>query len=550
MKSVQPAPLYYLHNYRTLLQWVRSRYVDLLSEAETCYADNFFQLSEPAQALLTRLITRKGEYFRLSKIAYEEIPDISQALEPLTQLGWLTLSPQVSINEVFTFLTRQELTTWLGKYAGSKTQWQAEFAQLYPGTKPWDDWFNEAELLLPKTKDFTGDLLAVTIMPLSDVYRLLFFGNHYQALSEFVLAELGVFQYERVAFSSKCLSFTHRRDLEVYQQLQRAREKFEQDGDISAALASMPSAASSPDWLARRQHRFGFQFGVKLEQAKDYERALDVYVNCGFSEARARRVRVLEKLARQQEALALLTEALAAPYSEAERQQLERARPRLQRALGIESEKPPVFRPASSQLTLKFGEWRVEQAVAEHLHCAQAPVFWVENYLWTGLFGLFFWPAIYAPVQGAFFNPFQARPKDLYHQRFAERRAERIQECWQLLVADNYKATLLQRYRDKQGLQSPLVNWAQLSEDLVALALDCIAPEQLSAIFTRMLFDLKANSAGFPDLIQFLPAQRCFRLIEVKGPGDKLQDNQLRWLEFFRHNDIAAEVCYVEWQQP
>jgi hypothetical protein len=35
-----------------------------------------------------------------------------------------------------------------------------------------------------------------------------------------------------------------------------------------------------------------------------------------------------------------------------------------------------------------------------------------------------------------------------------------------------------------------------------------------------------------PDLIQFWPEQGRYRMVEVKGPGDRLQDNQLRWLEF------------------
>ncbi|BFM10508.1 nuclease Fan1 [Simiduia litorea] len=545
MTSEKPEPLYYLHNYRTLLAWVRSRYGDLLSEAEIAYADQFLELPEPAQALLTRLITRKGELFRLSKLAYQEIPDLPRAIAPLQQLGWLTRSRMVSASDIFGLLSRAELTSWLGKYAGTKAAWLAEFAQVEAEDRPWDDWFSGASL--PCNQQLVGDLVAVTIMPFSDVYCLLFFGNHYQALSEFVLAELGIFQYEQVGFSHACRSFTSRVDLDAYRQLQGAREDVERDDDVAAALLNMPAAVGVSAWLIRRMQKFSFHLGVKLEQRGDYEAALAVYSTCEFIEARARRVRVLEKLSRRQEALALLNDAIAAPHSEAERQQLLRARPRLQRALNIIPEKPVAFSPASSVLTLDLADNRVEQAVAAHFHLAAEPVCWTENSLWTGLFGLFFWPAIYAPIPGAFFNPFQARPKDLYHQSFASSRADMLRDCWRLLDTSDYPRVLLQRYREKQGLQSPLVNWNQLSEDQLALALACIAPEFLTAIFKRMLFDLKANSSGFPDLIQFYPAQQRFRLIEVKGPGDKLQDNQLRWLEFFDLQGIAAEVCYVRW---
>jgi hypothetical protein len=34
-------------------------------------------------------------------------------------------------------------------------------------------------------------------------------------------------------------------------------------------------------------------------------------------------------------------------------------------------------------------------------------------------------------------------------------------------------------------------------------------------------------------------------MIEVKGPGDRLQDNQRRFLEFCVSHDMPVSVCYV-----
>jgi len=50
-----------------------------------------------------------------------------------------------------------------------------------------------------------------------------------------------------------------------------------------------------------------------------------------------------------------------------------------------------------------------------------------------------------------------------------------------------------------------------------------------------------------PDLIQFWPEERRYLMIEVKGPGDRLQDNQLRWLDFCARHQMPVQVCYVEW---
>ncbi|GAL06584.1 hypothetical protein restriction endonuclease-like VRR-NUC domain [Photobacterium aphoticum] len=66
-------------------------------------------------------------------------------------------------------------------------------------------------------------------------------------------------------------------------------------------------------------------------------------------------------------------------------------------------------------------------------------------------------------------------------------------------------------------------------------------------IFSRILFDPKHNRSGFPDLILF--QDDTYQWVEVKGPGDTLQRNQLRWLQVFDQHDIPALVAFVTWEQ-
>ena len=98
-------------------------------------------------------------------------------------------------------------------------------------------------------------------------------------------------------------------------------------------------------------------------------------------------------------------------------------------------------------------------------------------------------------------------------------------------------------------MQSPFVAWGHLSEHLLEEALNCLPPAHLQLWFSRLLLDIKANRTGMPDLIQFWPAQKTYRMIEVKGPGDRLQDNQLRWLAFCEQHQMPVTVCYVQWQE-
>ncbi|HIL96585.1 MAG TPA: VRR-NUC domain-containing protein, partial [Pseudomonadales bacterium] len=53
--------------------------------------------------------------------------------------------------------------------------------------------------------------------------------------------------------------------------------------------------------------------------------------------------------------------------------------------------------------------------------------------------------------------------------------------------------------------------------------------------------------SGFPDLIVF-PASQGYRLTEIKGPGDKLQNNQKRWFRFFKASGIPANILNVAWR--
>ncbi len=102
----------------------------------------------------------------------------------------------------------------------------------------------------------------------------------------------------------------------------------------------------------------------------------------------------------------------------------------------------------------------------------------------------------------------------------------------------------------KRGVTSPFLHWPVLQPELLALALDCLPAAHLQLCFRRMLEDLRNHRSGLPDLIQFLPQQRSYRMIEVKGPGDRLQDHQRQWLEFGLGHGMAMSVCHVRWQEP
>lgn len=538
-----PPPLYYLYNYRQLLVWVSERYRDLLVPAECGFIASFGQLPEPSQALLVRLISRKGSWFRPSRLHYPEIGDTEAALAPLLTAQLVAHQPPCDLTTLFSVLTRPELARWLNPGAGTKLQWLASARQqLGDDTCCPDQWRQQG---LPA--DLAGDLIQLTVSDLCENLSLLFFGNLRQSLSEFVLSDLGIFTYETVALDRHSRSFQAREQLAQYRQLFALREAFDAGADPVALLAQLgrrPALA----WLAHRYDRLQYRLAYRAEQLGQAAEALQVYADNPLPEARPRQARLLEKCGRLAEALACAERALAAPRNEAEQQQLQRSLPRLQKANGRTVRRPEKFSPLESQLQLVNSGERVELQVCSAIHSQQAPAFWCENALFTGLVGLLLWPAIFAPRPGAFFHPFQAAPKDLHQTDFCAARQPLIEQNLALLDGDHWPAELRRRFCAKRGLANPLVNWAVFDETLLELALVCVPAPLLAALTRRLLFDLPANRAGFPDLVQFYPAEQRLRLLEVKGPGDKLQDNQLRWLQFFAQHNIDAEVVHVRWR--
>ena len=94
---------------------------------------------------------------------------------------------------------------------------------------------------------------------------------------------------------------------------------------------------------------------------------------------------------------------------------------------------------------------------------------------------------------------------------------------------------------------NPLVNWQALDLELIQLALERIDHAHWCAIFERILQDLRNNRSGFPDLVYF-PGSGGYCLVEVKGPGDSLQKNQQRWMQYFQAHGIVHRLDRVSWR--
>lgn len=534
--------LYYLTNFHRALDWIDERYADLLDAEEARFIADFRQLPLPSQALLVRLVMRKGPHFRAGKLRYAEIGDIPQAAAPLLALGWLSDEQPLALEELLPLLLKDELLT---RFRDDLPRTPLKKAELYEHLHAYHGQVQPFEAWYPRL----DRLYSLMLTPLCDRLRLLFFGNLQQDWSEFVLADLGIFRYESVPFTADSRAFRRRDELEAYIYLWNGTVRFEAGEPIADLLAELGGFHSDNPYLQARHGRLLYRMAHQLEREGELDAALALYQRTTAEGARQRRIRVLERLQRFEEAHALVQAALATPESDGELQLVERARTRLTRQLGLPKTKATKPTPPQRiDLELPRPDVNVEFAVQAVLHQDEAPVHYVENALVCSLFGLLCWEVIFAPLPGAFFHPFQAGPSDLNRSDFVSRRAEAFSARLALLDSDAYLAAIRETYTAKVGILSPFVHWELLDENLLEQALHCLPAAHLKLWFERLLADPKANRAGMPDLIQFWPGQARYRMIEVKGPGDRLQDNQKRWLAFCAEHGMPVEVCYVRWQ--
>ncbi|MCM5704205.1 VRR-NUC domain-containing protein [Larsenimonas salina] len=537
-RAVLDDPFYYLANFTFVLDWLSARYDDVQRPDERAFIQDFAHWPTPSQALFVRMAMRKGDHFRLEKLAYEEIGDSRAALAPLLASPWVTDAAPLGVSALARLLSKDDVAV-LARRAGLPVKAKAIMVEALAAH------YEGIEQPVHAWHVLDDEVISLTCTALLERFRLMFFGNLRQNWSEFVLAELGINQFEPVELSGSARPFQQAEDIDLYMALSTLRDRLEAGEAPRDLLADVPALPENNAWLEARRDRLLYALGRQAERVRDTETARVAFKHSGALDARMRRIRLLEK-SHPEDAWALCEAALKAIESEAEAQQLARVRPRLARKLGY-APVEAIAAPTVSWITLSLSKTsQVERGVAEALATPTAPVHYVENALFTTLFGLLCWEAIFAPVPGAFFHPFHRGPADLYRPGFVARRAQVFERALARLEDGTYRMHILETLKAKVGRQSPFVVWG-LPREILEQALDCIPAAHLRALFTRLLKDLKANRAGFPDLIQFDLERQSYRLIEVKGPGDRLQDNQKRWLREFERHAMPVVACQVVW---
>jgi hypothetical protein len=528
----QPAPEdYYQNNCRTLIEFVLNRYADVLPHPVRQSAQAFLAGSDDSQRLIARLLTRKGPLIRMDSLAYREIATLDQALEYLAATRLIDLNPMAPGDALLNMLRKDELVDIFSAHVvGLRSKAKSYLVNHL--LSRFDDRAIAARVGSHVSWVTLGSTYVWTVL------RLLYFGHREQDWSAFVLRDLGLVAYEPVSYSTRRHDdqhqLAHELSLRHYSGLtHRLNEAQDLATELRHRLTDPTSRQHDDRLQRRRRERALLRIGHWHERQHELQAALAVYHSLEVHPARERSARLLHKLKEHQPAQALLTEILASPRCEEERQFALRF-----------GKRNAGYQPAMDVVYMDDVGPSVEQTALEWLVRNGGWGAHVENSLIRSLTGIAYWWAIFAEVDGAFTNPFQTAPVDLYEADFCSVRDAEISAV-ESMTDGQLQAHMHDIYNAKLGIANALVNWHTLTELGLDAIIEAIPSEQLRALMAYLVRNLSQQRTGFPDLFVVYGAG-SYEFVEVKGPNDQLQPGQRVWLRRLAAMNIPARVLKLK----
>lgn len=561
-------PKYYLEYFNYLLDFVQEKYRHILNENEWRFLRKYYCLSEDAQCLFIRFSNRKGLFFKTNKLAYAELTDIPALLNELLEREFIepvnATKHETFSKELLGIYGKDELANRFNKIIAA-TQDNLSKAERISYKK-----LKKDELVETLLKAFSFEEIVEALQDLEPVIKVcfefevtfmkfLFFGNRYLDMTEFVVRDLGLIQYESHDDDKLVARFTTRKDAEDKWLITDQNDLFSQLKDTAPPLEiydwfmNFTDSVTDLSEVAKPAYeRLIIKVGTFLEKSKLYDEALNTFRLTEQVPARERQVRTLQKLGHIDEALSLCQLMIEFPKNADERFFASDFTNQIKSKKRVYKKSTTSWLHQSESITIsEEHRHQVEMGVAEYYINEGKVAVFSENHTWRAIFGLIFWDIVFDPSLVAFHHPFQRRPSDLYLPDFYEKRQDLI--ISHLASFDNIQTLLVymgERYESKFGIANPFVPWLEEMWIIVRKAVEVINFEALKIILHEMSKNLVENLRGFPDLFMWDDTTNEYCFVEVKSPTDNLSNQQLFWLQFFKEIGVNSKVLRVYWEKP
>ncbi len=525
---------YYLDYFNYVLEFVERQYDHILDQTEHLFLQSFRDLSEQAQCLYLRFSNRRGDYFRINKTNYSEIPDLATAKEELDFQGFIQIN-QNNDPYQFTLFTKQELLSHFDFL--DKSQLKTEILLE----------LNESDMQIIHSQEEIAQVLKNDEV---NFLKLLFFGNNYGQMTDFVVRDVGNVRIEKLDESKFKPWFESREEalgvMHISQLKQMIREIQKSELPLEEYIEDIPWKT----WLsyprsAKSAEKLLLQLAHYFEQNQLSDIALELYSHTDKPPARERKVRLMDKKGKKNEALEIANEMLISHQNAAEwtfaQDFLNRKGIRINRSMTERLKHAP-------EITIQRPDINVEAAALNHFSEQGWDGIHAENYLWRGLFGLIFWEIIFDQSHGSFHHPLQRQPSDLNdHSFFKSRQALLENQLNQFKTKKQLLKHLSDIHEAKYSIANRFVTWHESLLPALKEMVDRIPLKSLKTVLLEISKNLKDNSTGFPDL--FLWKEKNYQFYEIKSPNDQLSAQQLFWLNFLSSAKIKVDVLRVKFEE-
>ncbi|XP_077683795.1 fanconi-associated nuclease 1 isoform X4 [Eretmochelys imbricata] len=515
---------YYLQNFLMVLQMVLENHDDrrLFDEQDTSTIAKFYQLSARGQKLYVRLFQRKLNWIKINKIEYAEISaDLLPVIGELVEAGFLqTESELQDLSEGLDLLSAPELKTLAKTFHlknpnGQKQQLVEDFLRL-----------------AKQRSIFSKNQAGIGAVILKRCHR---------DLPEYLRHFTVGWMYTRI------LS----RGVEILQRLHMYEEAVEElQNLLSQEVYCIDSRGRWWDRLALNLHQHLKRTAQAIECIR--KGLSDPFVRTGHRLSLYQRALRLRDSPSCKKFRSLFQELPVITVEDVTHVTIKgKMCPQTGVGKSVFLVEDDDDQEEGEDFTLSTIMCSVEElALTHYRQNGFDQGIHGEGSTFSTLYSLLMWDIIFMDgIPDVFRNSYQAFPLDLYTDSFYEKRRDAIESRLQLLYtasSETLKEMIANVWNAQEGKAAALVSWDRFTSLQQAQSLvSCFGGPFLSGVCRRLSKDLRHCRGGLPDLVVWSTQEHCFKLVEVKGPNDRLSYKQMIWLGELKKLGAAVEVCHV-----
>ncbi|XP_043072858.1 fanconi-associated nuclease 1 isoform X2 [Puntigrus tetrazona] len=576
---------YYLQNFRTVLEAVLENEDDrmLFNEEDFSTIHTFQQLSVPGQKLCVRLFQRKLKWLQVSKLEYTEIgSDLRPVIQELVTCGFLQTESELrDIREVLDLLPAPELrnlakTFHLGR-GGNGTQKQQlveGLLQLGKQRSLFVSQNNTAAVILKRAKQAAGSCVRLCRGPRAVFSRVLLLFSLTDTLEEEEMAAGGQGQlYTILLVNSGRLAFPE-------YTVNRSTRLFEDRDDLiryetaMRTLQEVIAAMQTGSWEdAHALYATAKATWQEMKETSDLSRQeqLPVFLRCftvGWTYTRilSRGVEISQRLRRYEDAVEELRTLLSQSVYcvDSRGRWWDRLALNLQQHLKKHEQAICAIRDGLNDPLVRTGhKLSLHQRASRMKESASLKKY---RLLLRDLPAVHVQDVTHVTIRGQLFPHEGGMGKSVFLR--AANEDEGSTEGRGTMVMCSVEELAMEHYRTlgfDQGIHGEgstfstlfgLLMWDlvfidgvpdvfrnpyQQAQSLVA----CLGGHFLSGVVLRMAKDYRHCRGGLPDLVVWSTSNKKYKLVEVKGPNDRLSQKQQIWLDELHKLGADVEVCHV-----